>query len=1066
MAERIRRALRRVATPLAGAVLLAVIAVSLVARAPSVDVAGEGALAPAKSAADSGVELRSLPLLSPRGVVARGFADRTALTDVGLVRAVADRLGGAAGLGPAMPSLWTGIEPGTLQRQPRFGEVAYPYAYPSLERLRAAVSPAVVAREHDRLLELAGLLVLAAANADPVDGPLRAALPAAEVILEAVASDSGARDCDAQLSRAWAVSLGSAVTPKIYDPLFERAVAACPDDPTARWLWGHRQVEDALAPVNTLTTTRTEAMARPIRFFEQWILDEPASALARAGLGDALLTQAQALHDLHVMPFTVRAYARRATTTFADATAVLPRPEFALGRAQAASLLGVRSAVGLVDRAAAQRPRSSAFRQVGALVHESARDWVGTAVQATAEVDQPDPLRVVPSSRLTGRPAWWGAADATVTTLYDTSADLTGAGFVDWLGFVPDFRDDATVGPISRDPACRPATALRAVMLAGDLDRARELAGKADACVENTSLTGVLDVAQGRRSAEAGPDDVQNFWRYGGDLDRAAAAASTWRDRSDSPLASQRLGEIRYLQGERDPAAADLQRAVAGLGTRPDEEPRLRALLVLGLVAEKDGRRGDALATYATILAGRPDDATLTSAQERTGVLLLRENRTSEALPHLEAAAAGALRHDQSVSPQGPDVLDADRPPSSGAEYGAYAAALLDLDASPAKAVTFARRALALDPQSPVFRDLLAQALEAAGLTAEAEKVYQQATSADTTVFQAQNNLAVIAGSRGDSDRAERRVRSALRAEPDYALGWFNLGVVLSRSWSPVDLVHAQGAFARAVSLDPGLRGATATLTPDRSVVDTGLDVSRPVAAGWTFGSTASSPVTGLSWVLVALALLRLAYSLGLDQVAGAVSGRLLSADWHDERRSSRWWRRLDRLTGPAVALLGCAVVCAWPLLGAEDTGSLPQVVLVVGVLALVWLTMTIGRPHAAVPRRGWTPGLVLGGLTATIGYTFVPVPVDERESSSARTRWAPMILLGSVAATGLLLGWLTNVPLTRAIGVAALAMLSTSLLPMRPFDGAFLDLRRRHLEVVISLTLLAVSACMALGWL
>ena len=74
-----------------------------------------------------------------------------------------------------------------------------------------------------------------------------------------------------------------------------------------------------------------------------------------------------------------------------------------------------------------------------------------------------------------------------------------------------------------------------------------------------------------------------------------------------------------------------------------------------------------------------------------------------------------------------------------------------------------------------------------------------------------------------------------------------------------------------------------------------------------------------------------------------------------------------------------------------------------------------------------------------------------------ARQRLAAAAILLGIAA------W-TGVPATRALGTSALVMLGSVLLPMPPFDGAYL--RSKLVSVLISLAMLAVSVALLLGLL
>ena len=98
-------------------------------------------------------------------------------------------------------------------------------------------------------------------------------------------------------------------------------------------------------------------------------------------------------------------------------------------------------------------------------------------------------------------------------------------------------------------------------------------------------------------------------------------------------------------------------------------------------------------------------------------------------------------------------------------------------------------------------------------------------------------------------------LRRAVGANESYALGWFNLGVVLSKM-GPLHLPAAQGSLGRAFTLAPALRDRQRVPTLDSRTYRSGLDLGRPLPPTWNFAESqkqAPAKTAGLAAILEAV---------------------------------------------------------------------------------------------------------------------------------------------------------------------------------------------------------------------
>jgi hypothetical protein len=109
-----------------------------------------------------------------------------------------------------------------------------------------------------------------------------------------------------------------------------------------------------------------------------------------------------------------------------------------------------------------------------------------------------------------------------------------------------------------------------------------------------------------------------------------------------------------------------------------------------------------------------------------------------------------------------------------------------------------------------------------------------------------------------------------------------------------------------------------------------------------------------------------------------------------------------------------------------------------------------------------WTPAIAFGAAMGAAGLVFAPLPVADVPAKAAWTRWLGTGLLALATAALLVTGTITGVPVVRALAATALVVLSSSLLPAKPFDGAYIS--GRLLNLACTAVLLGVAALLVLG--
>jgi tetratricopeptide (TPR) repeat protein len=573
-------------------------------------------------------------------------------------------------------------------------------------------------------------------------------------------------------------------------------------------------------------------------------------------------------------------------------------------------------------------------------------------------------------------------------------------------------------------------------------------------------------------------DKRQNMWRFAGNLDRAKSIVDEWLAQvPGDPSAADRAGEIAFLRGDHAAAAAWFAKSAAAFSptTARGALARATALLKQGAAEGQAGRDADAKAILSTVPAAGEsagvllkEAGPLAAARFKAGLIVyyarvqlgdaaLRTHDYADAVADYSAAIDMYPDFENIVAtPPLPSPLK-----NGAAENNAALAHILL--GSGDRAIETATAAVGRDPQSPVFLQTLAYAYQSAGRLDAAVNTYRQALEFDETLFPAANDLGVILAKQHRADEALTALRHAVGVNPDYALGWFNLGVHLS-AMGPRHYLEAQGALGRAARLDSALRDRDRELTYDAEPYYSGLDLSRPLPPEWRFVATERRVPAALTVLIVLLLLGRLVWGLGLDQVSGKVAERLFG--W---TRRAGWLGFVTRPVWPVVAVLATVALFLWPWWRSPTPAPVDAAVLAVGVLALLGAYL---RSRSAAARRAgaslrhftWLPAVGFGAALTAAGLGFAPVPAAETSVEHRAVRWAGPLALASVTVVLLALGWWSGTPATRALGASGVVMMSSVLLPTKPFDGAFIT--HRLANTLIFLAMLGVATVLLLGWI
>ena len=353
-------------------------------------------------------------------------------------------------------------------------------------------------------------------------------------------------------------------------------------------------------------------------------------------------------------------------------------------------------------------------------------------------------------------------------------------------------------------------------------------------------------------------------------------------------------------------------------------------------------------------------------------------------------------------------------------------------------AATLEKKALAADPEDPVFLMTAGFIADRAGRIAQAARYDREALDSDPGAFPAANDLGVELTREHQDGAATEALQQAVGASPGYALGWFNLGVAESKL-GPSHLLAAQGAFAMASSLDPALQDRRHEMTIDASVYRTALDLSKPLPPRWSI-SQLEQPVPAAAAGLLAIVVL----GLGLARATGH-GGSALAAQWldplSDRLQSAPLLRRLHH-PGWSLAATAASFLFAYFRRGAGPTEVVAYIagVLVLAFLAVGARVFLARSRRIAITQETWSPGLAFGLVTGAAGLPWAPLPVvraDGKDSLKVKVHLTAPITLAALSALLFMESAWLHTPVTESWAIAALIMSASTLLPVGPLDGA-----------------------------
>jgi cellulose synthase operon protein C len=970
---------------------------------------------------------------------------------------------------------------GTADTSNPYG-VYYPYRYPPLDAVLNNAPPASFASGATALG--ATLTVLAAqlqgghSAAQTANIDINAGAAAYGVLNRARSAGGCAPQLDLLLLLAADESTGAAILAQEE----QRTEAACPHDPTPAWLVGQSQLRNlgaiGLSPsaATTATTAAVAALQTSGTTFRHLAAEYPRDTTVLTGLGDSYLRAGTYLRFSE--PFTARQDFRSAIAAYNRASALSGERDAAPGVARALIGLGEPAAAArLLSPLARSSPFPGQLLDLLITADEEAHDF-GAAVTAaqrlgqlgTASYQDGDVLIPVPlddsASSLDDVQFPISFGTGRLTPLM-TELILPGGagGFVQDLSFIPSYRNDT--GVTGTQPGCPLWTWTRdelllghaAVALANWPAQFASIRPGYAYCSASDKLKLIAEAQAGQQPDQGimkkdsiTSDDIadgwQNLLRWAGNYPAAKKFAEQWQAATGdkSALPALRLGEIDFLTHQYNNAAAEFGLAARRwrLVNYNDDLDVDQAELDRGAALLAAGRTAEAVQTLRPLdLLGAQGYSYQNSAKVDNLDAALQFAAISyyacEQLADYESRSGNlhAATEDYTNALGWVPRLEEGSGIRSEVLNNNAALAYLGLGDT-STAATLESKALAADPQDPVFLMTAGFIADRAGQVTRAAQYDRAALHSDPGAFPAANDLGVELTREHQADAAADVLRQSVGASPDYALGWFNLGIVESQL-GPAHLLAAQGAFAMAYSLDPTLQDRQHKVTIDASVYRTALDLSKPLPPRWSIAQL-QQPVPAAAAGLLVIVIA----GLGLAKATGH-GGSALAAQWLDpltDRLTSAPVLRNLHHRGWSLAATAASFLFAYLRRGASPVEVVAYIagVLVLAFIAVGMRTFLARRGNVAITQETWPPGLAFGLVTGAARLPWAPLPViriDGENTLKVKVHLAAPITLAALSTLLFLESAWLHTPVTESWAVAALIMSASTLLPVGPLDGA-----------------------------
>ena len=955
----------------------------------------------------------------------------------------------------------------------------YPFNYTTIDPIvDNLLTPDVIRAEPRGVVDLASILIVAAARKDLSGADIYSGAAVAYSILRRAREVENS--CDVQLNLAFLVSLG--IDPHIdgTELEFAKAIELCPNDLTPLWWLGQSRLMRALEENDEKRDSRS-LLAYADEPFDEIRRRFPTSPLGWAGSADLRLEIAATNDNVGWRYFESRRWRREALDLYQTARQLSDHPGLLAGHARALSALGRHEdAIKLIDQLVRLQPDARVYHVLHANILQAAgrhKEAAGIAGRENLPA-LPEGLRLAPSTFIAPTsavlpehvPFRFGMSRTRGAVVVDANSPHSGGAYTVDLGFLPKHRwgfdgldtsngwckgvvyavnaiashqheELAEVGPNAyqeEDPLC--SSYSEAALRSGGMTNGDVTPQALFRMVATSELNESSPRALTASSDEAAAvyDLWQDLWRWAGDLEKAASVAQAWsRNLPKDPVARQRLGEIRFLQGEFE-SASNLFAEDSGAGSSFERQ------LQLGTSLELQGHVKEARNVLTRLIErgnaweDRTDELSAYAHSQR-GTLELRAGNLEEAVDDLRASIAAL--NDGGATPR-------------GSQENNLSIALTKLGRS-RPAIATARHSLRLDPDNPVYIDTLAFAENFGDNPSAAIATYRRAVDADPSLFPAWNNMAVLQAKEGHHDEAVAALRRAIQIRPGYAIAWKNLGIVLKGSWS--NFLSSQGALARASHHQRSMRGGDAELEFDKRIYESGLDVSKPVAPDWAFATTSREPVNLFTLSMILLLLWRVARTLGFDKVTGALTTRAVGF----VPRDVRWLRRLRRKRAPGWTLLMVPAVLAVPI-ARSDLSVLELVVFAFGAAILAALPVSARQLYSrksnrAIKHFSWPPGMLLGVLASPL-VSFAPPACMQDEQPNSRSRWAGPVALACAGVIFMVMSYFIPAPVVRNLAMAAITVLGSAMIPVDPYEGALISRRSVDIGITAAFTLATIA--------